>query len=239
MLASGADALEQLFTLHGAASFDKQVYLRAQFGQAGWAFDLESGVLAFRRPHEPLLQLQAQVLGTESAQAGTWLWGWANTQSRIPERLLSIARQMQQLGEMLRVPALLAPELELSESVSGDRLSLIAVGVARAAAHFRAAYPGGALFLIIKDGRYPRRIARPVRRVARLFPAFLARYTVADARAALKAYLHFYRLQVVEDGAHVIGEHRWRDTLSGQERIERVSATFAGQQLASWEYQPA
>ncbi len=232
----GADALEHLFTQHGAASFDKQVYLHAQFGRVGWAFDLNSGILAFRRPHEPPLQLHTQVLGTESEQTRTWLWSWANTQSNIPAALLDVAHRMRRLGEAAHNSDLVQPEMPLSARINGERLSMIAVGVSRAAAYFRAPYPGGAMFLIIKDGRYPRRVTRPVRRIARLFPAFLERYTITSVRAALLAYLRFYRLRIFETDTHLIGEHTAFDTITGVEHVERVTATFEGHRLVNWEH---
>ena len=44
-----------LFIKHGAASYDKQIYLRAMYGKTGWGFDLNTGVLRancfFRAPY--------------------------------------------------------------------------------------------------------------------------------------------------------------------------------------------
>ncbi|MDW8352189.1 MAG: hypothetical protein RML99_09785 [Anaerolineae bacterium] len=194
---------EALFIKHGAASFDKQIYLKAMLGRSGWAFDLSSGVLAFRRPHEENLQLNVQVLGTESEEARTWLWGWANP-SGIPEGLLRSANELKALGAELGVAELTTPELPITPTVDPQRIALVACGAQRAGCFFRAPYPGGAIYLLIKDPRYKRSVTRPIPRILRVFPMFLSDYPVGNQRAALLSYLEFYRLAVQEEGRRII-----------------------------------
>ncbi len=194
---------EDLFTKHGAASFDKQIYLQAQFGRAGWAFDLNSGVLAFRRPHEPDLQLSVQVLGTESADSDTWLWGWANP-SGVPEVLLKSANELRAFGTTAGVTELITPELPITPQVNPQRIAMVACGIQRAGCFFRASYPRGALYLLIKDPRYKRPVTRPIPRILRAFPMFLSDHSVSSQRAALLSYLRFYRLDVREEGRRLI-----------------------------------
>ncbi|GIV85730.1 MAG: hypothetical protein KatS3mg052_2737 [Candidatus Roseilinea sp.] len=201
--AMASQKFEDLFIKHGAASFDKQIYLDAMLGKCGWAFDLNSGILAFRRPHEDDLQLNVQVLGTESEDSQTWLWGWANPSS-IPAALLKLANELKAFGAVAGVPELVTPELPITSAVNPQRIALIACGVQRAACFFRAPYPRGALYLLIKDPRYKRSVTRPIPRIVRIFPAFLSRYPVHHPRAALLSYLQFYRLDVREEGQRII-----------------------------------
>jgi len=193
---------EGLFTKHGAASFDKQIYMDAMLGKSGWAFDLASGVLAFRRPHEGDLQLNVQVLGTESADSRTWLWAWANP-SNIPEALLRSASELKSLGAAAGVPELTTPELPITPQVNPQRIAMVACGVLRAGCVFRAGYPRGAVHLLIKDPRYKRSVTRPIPRILRIFPMFLSDHFVADQRAAFVSYLQFYRLDVREDDRRI------------------------------------
>jgi hypothetical protein len=197
-------AFEELFVRHGAASFDKELYRQAMLGKCGWAFDLNSGVLAFRRPHEGNLQLRVQVLGSESEESRTWLWAWANP-SAIPAELLTVARELR--AAYADVPELSTPELPMSDQVNAQHIVMVACGIARAGCAFRAAYPRGSLYLLVKDPHYKRSVRRPIARILRVFPAFIARYAVADQRAALMHYLRFYRLDVREEGRRVIGTH--------------------------------
>lgn len=217
---------EDLFTKHGAASFDKQIYLDAMLGKSGWAFDLDSGVLAFRRPHEGDLQLNVQVLGTESEDSHTWLWGWANP-SGVPDALLKSANELKAFGATANVPELTTPELPITPEVNPQRIAMVASGVLRAGCTFRAQYPRGALYLLIKDPRYKRSVTRPIPRIARVFPMFLSDHFVADQRAAFISYLRFYRLDVREDGDWVRATSAVAArTLVGVESPQHLEARF-------------
>ncbi|MCL6509348.1 MAG: hypothetical protein K6U78_01525 [Anaerolineae bacterium] len=217
---------EELFTKHGAASFDKQIYLDAMLGKSGWAFDLASGVLAFRRPHEGDLQLNAQVLGTESEDSHTWLWGWANA-SGIPEALLRLANELKAFGAAADVPELTTPELPITPQVNPQRITMVACGVLRAGCTFRAEYPRGAVHLLIKDPRYKRSVMRPIQRILRIFPMFLSDHFVTDQRAAFISYLRFYHLDVREDDHRVVAaSSRAPRTLAGVSAPQQLVAEF-------------
>jgi hypothetical protein len=195
--------LEDLLIKHGAASFDKQIYFDAMLGKAGWGIDLSTGVIGFRRPHEDVLQLNFQVLGTESDDSRSWLWAWANTGQGFGPDLLVAANELRGFGEKHAVSELNTPELPLSERVNGARLSAIASGVCRAGCTFRASYPGGRLFLLIRDPRFKRPVSQPIQRILRAFPLFLADGAVADHRAALLAYAQFYKLEIEESTTRI------------------------------------
>ena len=213
-----------LFIRHGAASYDKQIYLRAMYGKTGWGFDLNTGVLAFRRPHEAPLQLAVEVLGTESEDTNTWLWSWAN--AGVPPTLTASAMQIKQLGEAQGIPEFTKAELDITPAVNPQRIGLVAAGVLRASCFFHAPYPRGALYLLIKDSKYKRSVTRPVRRVVRAFPLFLSRHFVSDQRAAFLNYLQFYRLNVIEAGNRVLAAGAAPRSIHGEGTPEQLVAEF-------------
>ena len=213
-----------LFIRHGAASYDKQIYLRAMYGKTGWGFDLNTGVLAFRRPHEAPLQLAVEVLGTESEDTNTWLWSWAN--AGVPPTLTASAMQLKQLGEAQGIPEFTKAELDITPAVNPQRIGLVAAGVLRASCFFHAPYPRGALYLLIKDSKYKRSVTRPVRRVVRAFPLFLSRHFVSDQRAAFLNYLQFYRLNVIEAGNRVLAAGAAPRSIHGEGTPEQLVAEF-------------
>lgn len=213
-----------LFIRHGAASYDKQIYLRAMYGKTGWGFDLNTGVLAFRRPHEAPLQLAVEVLGTESEDTNTWLWSWAN--AGVPPTLTASAMQLKQLGEAQGIPEFTKAELDITAAVNPQRIGLVAAGVLRASCFFHAPYPRGALYLLIKDSKYKRSVTRPVRRVVRAFPLFLSRHFVSDQRAAFLNYLQFYRLNVIEAGNRVLAAGAAPRSIHGEGTPEQLVAEF-------------
>lgn len=213
-----------LFIRHGAASYDKQIYLRAMYGKTGWGFDLNTGVLAFRRPHEAPLQLAVEVLGTESEDTNTWLWSWAN--AGVPPTLTASAMQLKQLGEAQGIPEFTKAELDITPAVNPQRIGLVAAGVLRANCFFHAPYPRGALYLLIKDSKYKRSVTRPVRRVVRAFPLFLSRHFVSDQRAAFLNYMQFYRLNVIEEGNRVLAAGAAPRSIHGEGTPEQLVAEF-------------
>ncbi len=214
----------ELFIRHGAASYDKQIYLRAMHGQAGWGFDLNTGILAFRRPHEAPLQLAVEVLGTESEDTNSWLWAWAN--HGVPPTLTASALALKQLGDAQGISEFSQAEQDIAPEVNPQRIGLVAVGVLRASCFFRAPYPRGAMCLLIKDPKYKRSVTRPVRRVVRAFPLFLSRHFVADQRAAFMNYLQFYRLSVTEAGNRVMAAGASPRSIHGEGTPERLIAEF-------------
>jgi hypothetical protein len=222
-----SDNFDDLFIKHAVASFDKQIYFDAMLGKSGWAFDLNSGVLAFRRPHEEDLQLNVQVIGTESEDSNTWLWAWANMQSHIPDTLLRSALELKALGEAEGIAELTAGELPITPQVNPYRLMLAASGVSRAGCYFSARYPRGALYLLIKDARYKRSVTRPIPRILRVFPMFLSDISIDDQRAAFVHYLHFYRLNVMENGRFVhASSNSAPRTLAGGGTPQQLAAEF-------------
>jgi len=194
---------EEMFIKHGAASYDKQIYLQAMYGQAGWSLDLGTGVLAFRKPHEEPQQLYVQVLGTQSDDSGTWLWAWANEAQSFAPHLLAAAEELRAHGVRHGVRELTAGEITCDARTNGDSIAAVASGVCRAGRTFRASYPRGALYLLIRDPRFKRPVSQPAPRIVRAFPLFLKAHLHAAARPALLAYLQFYRMNVEEHGARV------------------------------------
>jgi hypothetical protein len=219
---------EELFIKHGAASFDKQIYLQAMLGKAGWGLDLATGVLAFRRPHEATLQLNVQVIGTESDDSNTWLWGWANAEQGYRAELLLSSLEVKVQGDRLGVPELTTPELPLTSRVNGARIAAIASGICRAGCYFRAPYPRGVLYLLVRDPRFKRPVSQPIQRIMRAFPMFLSdNSSIADQRGALLSYLQFYKLDVEYGAQRIVARsHRATRTTIGKQLADALVAEF-------------
>jgi len=219
---------EELVIKHGAASFDKQIYLQAMYGKAGWSLDLNTGVLAFRRSHEEPQQLFVQVLGTQSEDSGTWLWAWANGAQAFAPQLLGAAEELRALGTQLGIDELTSGEIVCTPRLNGDAIAAVASGLCRAGCTFRAAYPRGALYLLVRDPRFKRPVSRPIPRIARAFPLFLKAHPDVPARAALMAYLNFYRLEIEErDDVIVAWTNAAARNAIGAEAARLLTARFA------------
>ncbi len=193
----------ELFARHAVASFDKQIYLEAMLGRKRWSFDAHRGTLIFEDAHDQELELATQVLGTESDEDQSWLWAWANEAAGLPARMLASVSELKALGVSAGIPEFTQPEVPFGPGLDGGRIAAVASGVCRAGCYFRAPYPGGAIFTLIKDAKFRRFVTRPLPRIKRVFPMFVSDTPVADAQGFYVNYLAFYRLKVAVDGGRV------------------------------------
>ncbi len=188
------------FNKHVAATFDKQLFLDDTVGELdGWEFDMETGILDFGGEH----QWNAQVLGTESEESGTWLWAWANEGSQIPDEVLVAAKSLRKLGEDNGLDELCMARLPVDQ-YDGHFWSTIATGLCKADAYYRGSYEGGAVFLLIKDDRYYREIADPLGRLRIVFLQAISTYTIGNQKDALLGHVEFLGLSIEMQGEGVL-----------------------------------
>ena len=191
--------LTRLFNDNAAASFDKQLALNGVVGDQDWRVDLAEGVLTFGQDQ----RWPVQLLGTESEETGTWLWGWANPSAGIPPSLLGSARLLQLLGEERHIAEFTEPEYALGD-IDGHYLAIVASGVCRAEAYYRAPYEGGAAFLLLQQGLPLPPAGDPLTRVTTVFPQALAALPITDHRRTLTGYLRYLGLDGQPEGAGLV-----------------------------------
>ncbi len=172
------------------ASFDKQLHFEDLVRNLDWHFEMENGLLSFGNS----FQWRVQILGTESESSGTWRWAWANGGGNIPDALLRSSLTMKALGEQRQIPELTEPEAALDE-VDGESLSMIASHECRANAYFRAAYDGGAAYMLIMDDSFPRNTELPLARIACVFRQAISTLEIPNHRPAFLSYLASYGIR--------------------------------------------
>jgi Family of unknown function (DUF6882) len=200
---------------HAAATFDKQLHLQELVGDLPWSYDLETGLLGFGDAY----QWQTQVLGSQSDATGTWLWGWANEASGIPPSLLADVNSLRKLGAEKAISELCEPKLATDEC-DGHAWSILATGLCRAPAYYRGAYDGGALYVLIKDPNYPRKIDRPLLRLATVFPQAISTYEISDHKLALVGHAELLGLSFEQKG---------NDIVVANDRGQKLTARFDDQ----------
>lgn len=227
----------ELFIKYGMASFDKQIYFEAMHGDAirknkqRWELRLDTGELNITGAHAETWTYRVQLLGTQGTSENTWQWSWGSAMG-FDAALLNEARALQKFGVEQGIHELMTAEQPLTRVVNGRVLSLIAVGVSRAACYFRAEYPDGALFALIKDARYKRSIMHPLERIARCVPLFAAEFALPDYRAAYMHYLEFYRVpfdtHTDAHGTHIIAREQRHstDVIIGDNTPRALGAQF-------------
>ncbi len=220
--------IQTLFLQHGAAAWEKQMYLGQLLGDnpPGWSLDMAQGQLAFGE----MFTFDVQVLGTVSEQTQTWLWAWANVDSQIPARLLDDAKRVKAVGEQHNLSLLTRNDvIDVEDNqIDGHRLAMIASGICEAQAYYRAPYAGGALFMLIQDNDYPADTRHPIARISAAFPQFIQHVQVFDHEAAFRHYLTWHDLTYQttsddeittiraehSDGTHILAQFDDRQRLS-------------------------
>jgi hypothetical protein len=133
---------------------EKDARVGVEFRLRDWTrydYDLDAGTLIFSEQGAPRVIAEIQIVGTTSANAGNWLWAWANTQ--LPAALVADAELARVFGEEHGV-------LELTQSHQKDddlnalawELTAITARLAGGLGAYRPPLPkGGCLYLIYKS----------------------------------------------------------------------------------------
>ena len=185
-----------LLAEHGMVSLHRQLHVADQLGNHSWSMDLDEGKLALGDHSFPV-----QVLGTFADVDRTWLWGWANAESGIPESTLAAARVLQRLGTQHGIAELTEPMVPLAR-LDPAALMLVATGVCAAAFSYRAPYDGGAAYLLIPlPGLGPP--PQDLEVAVNVITMFIAEHEVPH-REALRPYLRFLGLGLEETAGRLV-----------------------------------
>jgi hypothetical protein len=80
--------------------------------------------------------------------------------------MLKASEAMRAFGQKHGIREFTQASFPLSDQVNGHVLSMIASGLSNGDAYYRGPYDGGALFMLIRDDRYPHQTINPANRVA-------------------------------------------------------------------------
>ena len=81
--------------------------------------DINKGIISFG-----FKKFKIQVLGTESDESNTWLWGWAN--DIFSEDSLKAAKELKDKGKELGLEQFFTDKLEITEQINGETISILA-----------------------------------------------------------------------------------------------------------------
>ncbi len=182
-----------------AFAFDRQLLLADLISNLSWSYDLQSGILSF----SDRFAWQAEVLGTESEEDGTWLWAWANDASNIPLQHQCASLKLKALGEEHGIAEFTEPMVPLDHA-DGHSFAAVAVGEGLGKAYYRSPYEGGAAFLLITDDRLQFEVHDPLQRILTVFPQAISALEMSNHREALQGYLLHYGFAPDHDGSALL-----------------------------------
>ena len=178
-----SDILSLLSLAAGAAITRQRKMGELVIGENGWNIDVRNRRIKFGER-----EFDCGIIGSESYSGNTWLWGWANTQSGLPENVFAPSRRAKRA--LPECEAFQAEKFMLDEIYSGHNLSIITVGVSeKNVCYYRCPYDGGALFAQI-DG-LPDEIFAPLslEEIASAFMEIIGSF-YCDHRLLAAGFLH-------------------------------------------------
>lgn len=137
---------DELFSIHVASSFARQLALGDFLGEHNWNVDIQQAVVDFGNERIYPIQL----IGTESKIEETWLWAWANEQSNLPDKILETSQRIREIGQQHQISELTEASFPLTVA-SGHMLAMLSAGLAGNCCYYRGPYDGGALFFLVND----------------------------------------------------------------------------------------
>jgi hypothetical protein len=216
----------QLFDSYVLGSAEQQEHAQEVVGGRPFSADLTRGVVGF----EPGLEVRAELIGTEAAEPGSWMWSWANP-SGFPENVTGAARHARGYGEQHGVAELTTAELPLDASAIGYRMTVVTCGLAGGYAYYPAeAAPGTTAYLLLD---HPSLALPPVQlpRVLTVLTAVAASGQVSDWRRALHTYASQRGLEARPDDrglelVHPGGQGSIRVDLDPQGRVANIAGNL-------------
>lgn len=138
-----SDFLSLLSLSAGSAIMRQNRMGKLVIGENGWNVDLRNRIIKFGES-----EFDCGIIGSEDYYSQTWLWGWANTESGLPELSFAPARRAKRnLPECAEITT---AKFSLDELHSGHNLSMATVGAAeKNVCYYRCPYESGAVFVQI------------------------------------------------------------------------------------------
>ena len=176
-------ALEPIFDTYALGSAEQQEHAQEVVGGRPFEADLTRGTVTFGSE----LTVRAELVGTEAADPGSWMWSWANP-SGFPDAVTGAARHARGYGEQHGVTELTTSELPLDGAPVGYRMTVVTCGLAGGYAFYPAvAAPGTTAYLLLDS---PALALPPVQltRVLTVLTSVAAAGQIQDWRRALHTY---------------------------------------------------
>lgn len=163
-------------------SFEKQISFNDLTGNLAWNINLNSATLSFENLHFPI-----EVIGSLSFNDYSWMWGWANSKSGIPENLLQSSLKLKQIGEEKQIEEFTKGHFSVEEGFE-HKMGIVACGLLNSDAYFCANYGQGTMVLTLKSNAIPKIDDNKLERVLTTFPQVINGIDL-NHKEAFKSYL--------------------------------------------------
>lgn len=167
---------------HAGCAFEKQQNFNDLTGDLAWNIDLNTATLSFGNLDFPI-----EVIGSLSFNDYSWMWGWANSKSGIPENLLQSSLDLKQIGEEKQIEEFTKGHFGVTEGFE-HKMGIVASGLLNADAYFCANYGQGTMVLTLKSDKIPKIDTNKLEKVLTTFPQLIGGIDL-NHKEAFKNYL--------------------------------------------------
>lgn len=174
--------LDDLIELNAGLSFEKQMIFADVIGSNAWELDMGKGKIMFGT-----LEFPIQIIGSLAFNNNSWMWGWANTQSGMPENLLIQSNELKGIGEKKNIKELTEGSFNVEEGFE-HKIGMMTCGLFNAKSYYCANYGQGTLVVTIDDNKIPKIDKKRFEKIMTSFPQLISGTTL-NHKNTFKNYL--------------------------------------------------
>lgn len=167
----------ELLDQNAASSLEKQFLFGDIIESKPWQLDMSLGTISFEELTFPI-----QIIGSLSFNNNSWMWGWANTQSGIPENLLIQSNQLKNIGTDKNITELTDAHFQVTEGFE-HKIGMIACGLFNSKCYYCANYGQGTLVVTIDSDLIPEIDTNKAEKVLTHFPQVISSIDVNHKNA--------------------------------------------------------
>ncbi len=175
--------LQDLVEQNAGLSFEKQMVFVDVIGSNSWELDMGKGVITFGN-----LEFPIQIIGSLSFNSYSWMWGWANTQSSMPENLLIQSNKLKEIGEQKNIKELTDGHFNVDKGFE-HKIGMMACGLFKAKSYYCANYGQGTLVVTIDDNKIPQIDKNRLEKVMTSFPQLISGIDLLNHKNTFKNYM--------------------------------------------------
>lgn len=161
-------SLQDMVEQNAGLSFEKQTIFSDVVGSRGWGLDMGKGSIVFGD-----LEFPIQIIGSLAFNNNSWMWGWANTQSGMPENLLVQSNQLKEIGQQKNIKELTERHFNVGKDFE-HKMGMMACGIFKTKCYYCANYGQGTLVVTIDDSKIPAVDENKLEKVLMSFPQLIS-----------------------------------------------------------------
>ena len=159
---------QELFEQNAGLSFEKQMIFADVIGSNDWYMDMGKGSISFGN-----LEFSIQIIGSLSFIDNSWMWGWANSQSGMPENLLIQSNKLKEIGLSKNIKELSEGHFYVEKGFE-HKMGMVVCGLFNSKSYYCANYGKGTLVVTIDDHRIPKIDKNKLEKVTTYFPQLIS-----------------------------------------------------------------